>query len=55
MKKIKTKTNITIALNLKVKEYLLENIENSSKYIEYLIIKDLIENNVMDKKELNMS
>jgi len=54
MKKIKTKTNITVALNPKIKEYLIENIENSSKYIEYLIIKDLIENNVIDKNELNV-
>ena len=54
MKKIKTKTNITVALNPKIKEYLIENIENSSKYIEYLIIKDLVENNVIDKNEMNI-
>lgn len=54
MKKTKTKTNITVALNSKIKEYLIDNIENSSKYIEYLIIKDLVENNVLDKKEFNI-
>lgn len=53
MKKLKTKSIISIALNPKIKEYLKDNIENSSKYIEYLIIKDLVENNVLDKKEFN--
>lgn len=54
MKKIKTKSIISIALNPKIKEYLKDNIENSSKYIEYLIIKDLVENNVLDKKEFDI-
>jgi len=54
MKKIITKVSISVALNPKIKEYLIENIENSSKYIEYLIIKDLIDNNVIDKNELNV-
>jgi len=54
MKKVKTKTIISVALNPKIKEYLIENIENSSKYIEYLIIKDLIENNVINKNDINV-
>ena len=54
MKKIKTKINITVALNPKIKEYLKDNIENSSKYVEYLIIKDLVENDVLDKKEFDI-
>ena len=54
MKKIKTKSIISIALNPKIKEYLKDNIENSSKYIEYLIIKDSVENNVLDKKEFDI-
>lgn len=54
MKKLKTKSIISIALNPKIKEYLKDNIENSSKYIEYLIIKDLVENNVLDKKEFDI-
>ena len=54
MKKLKTKSIVSIALNPKIKEYLKDNIENSSKYIEYLIIKDLVENNVLDKKEFDI-
>ena len=54
MKKLKTKSIVSIALNPKIKEYLRNNIENSSKYIEYLIIKDLVENNVLDKKEFDI-
>lgn len=54
MKKIKTKVSISVAVNPKIKEYLLENMENSSKYVEYLILKDLIEHNVIDKNEINI-
>jgi hypothetical protein len=54
MKKIKTKVSISVAVNPKIKEYLLENMENSSKYVEYLILKDLIEYNVIDKNEINI-
>jgi len=32
-------TCISVAVNPKIKEYLLENMENSSKYVEYLIVK----------------
>lgn len=54
MKKLKTKSVVSIALNPKIKEYLKDNIENSSKYIEHLIIKDLVENKVIDKKEIDV-
>lgn len=54
MKKVKTKVIISIALNPKIKEYLKNNMENSSKYIEYLILKDLNENNIIDKKEFDI-
>ena len=54
MKKIKTKVSISVAINPKIKEYLLENIENSSKYIEYLIVKDLIDHNVIDQNEISI-
>ena len=54
MKKVKTKVSISVAINPKIKEYLLNNLENSSKYIEYLIIKDLVENKIIDKKEFDV-
>jgi hypothetical protein len=54
MKKVKTKVSISVAINPKIKEYLLNNLENSSKYIEYLILKDLIENKAVDKKEFDI-
>lgn len=54
MKKVKTKVSVSVALNPKIKDYLMKNIENSSKYIEYLILKDLIENNAVDKKEFDI-
>ena len=54
MKTVKTKISISVALNPKIKQYLTENMENSSKYIEYLILKDLIENKAVDKKEFDI-
>ena len=51
MKKIKTKEKISVALSTEIREYLKSNIENTSKYIEYLIYEDLIKNNAIEKKE----
>jgi len=51
MKKIKTKEKISVALSIEIREYLKSNIENCSKYIEYLIYDDLIKNNAIEKKE----
>jgi len=51
MKKIKTKEKISVALSIEIREYLKSNIENTSKYIEYLIYEDLIKNNAIEKKE----
>lgn len=47
MKKIKTKVAVSIAINKDVNKYLSERFENKSKYIEYLIYKDLVENGVI--------
>jgi len=51
MKKIKTKEKVSVCLSEEIREYLENDIENRSKYIEYLIYEDLIKNNVIQKKE----
>ena len=51
MKKIKTKEKVSVSLSEEIREYLENNIENISKYIEYLIYEDLLKNNAIDKKE----
>lgn len=51
MKKIKTKIKISVSLTDSIRNYLEKNIQNKSKYIEYLIYEDLIKNNVIEKKE----
>jgi len=48
MKKPKTKRKVSISLNSNVYTF-LEKFENKSKYIEYLIYKDLKDNNVLKK------
>lgn len=54
MKKIKTKIKISVAVSEEVKKYLEENFENKSKYVEYLINKDLIENGVIEEKKYEL-
>jgi hypothetical protein len=54
MKKTKTKTAITIAISKDVNKYLSDNFENKSKYIEYLINKDLIENGIIIEKKYKL-
>ena len=54
MKKIKTKVAISIAINKDVNKYITENFENKSKYIEYLIYKDLVENGVIEEKKYEL-
>lgn len=49
MKKPITKKKVSITIDSKVSKYLNENINNKSKYIEYLIYKDLKDNNLMKK------
>lgn len=47
MKKIKTKIKLSITIDDDVFNYINKNIENKSKYIEYLIFKDLSDNNLL--------
>ena len=51
MKKFKTKEKVSVCLSEQIRDYLEKNIENRSKYIEYLIYEDLIRHNVIDRKE----
>ena len=51
MKKVKSKVKISIALDKEIKDYLEDNFQNKSKYIEHLIFEDLIKNQIIDKKE----
>ena len=51
MKKVKSKIKISVALTPDIKEYLEKNFENCSKYVEYLIHKDLLEFGIIDKNE----
>ncbi|MCK9415215.1 hypothetical protein M0Q97_00990 [Candidatus Dojkabacteria bacterium] len=51
MKKCKTKIAISIAISKNINEYLTEKIENKSKYIEYIIYKDLLKNNIIIEKK----
>lgn len=47
MKKIKTKIKISITIDEEVYNYINDNIENKSKYIEDLIFDDLSNNNLL--------
>lgn len=49
MKKIKTKKQLNICLDQDILKYLEDNFENKSKYVEYLIYKDLKESGVLKK------
>lgn len=49
MKKIKTKEKISVCLSEEIRNFLENNIENRSKYIEHLIYEDLIKNNIIEK------
>ena len=51
MKKLITKKKVTVALSEDIREYLNNNISNTSKYIEHLVYSDLIKHNAIDKKE----
>jgi metal-responsive CopG/Arc/MetJ family transcriptional regulator len=46
MKKKKTKVSLPVSLNKELSKLIDENVTNRSKYIEYLIYKDFIENNI---------
>lgn len=49
MKKLKTKKKVSITINTEVYDF-LENFENKSKYIEYLIHKDIKECGLLKKE-----
>ena len=50
MKKVKTKVSISIAINNELYDYLKENINNRSKYIEYLIYQDTKSKGLIEKE-----
>lgn len=52
MKKKITKDKVVLSLRPELIEFLINNFENKSKYIEYLIYKDLIENKIITEKEI---
>ena len=47
MAKKKTKRKVSITLGDTTHTFLSDNFENKSKYIEYLIYKDMQENNLI--------
>ena len=53
MKKKVTKEKVVLSLRPEFKEFLYDNFENKSKYIEYLIYKDMVENNLI-KNDINI-
>lgn len=50
MKKEITKEKVIFTLDPKLIDFLMNNFENKSKYIEYLIYKDMKENNLIEKE-----
>lgn len=53
MKKKVTKEKIVLSLRPEFKNFLNDNFENKSKYVEYLIYKDMVENNLI-KNDINI-
>jgi hypothetical protein len=51
MKKKITKQKVILSLRPELKTFLIENFENKSNYIEYLIYKDLNSLNLLTEKE----
>ncbi len=52
MKKKITKVSIPVSINKDLSNLIKENIANRSKYIEYLIHKDFMENNIEEIKNI---
>jgi hypothetical protein len=50
MKKPKTKRKVSITIDTEIYDYLDDNFENKSKYIEYLIYKDIKTNGLLEKE-----
>lgn len=53
MIKIKSKTHYSISMDKKLFELIANKIKNKSKYIEYLIYKDLMKN-INDENLINL-
>lgn len=49
MKKPKTKRKVSMTLDNNVREF-LDKFENKSKYVEYLIYKDMKDNGLLKKE-----
>jgi hypothetical protein len=47
---MKTKRKVVFTLEPEIIHFLEENFENKSKYIEYLIYKDMKEHNLVEKE-----
>jgi len=52
MKKKIKKEKVVLSLSPELIQFLIENFENKSKYVEYLIYKDMKENNLIEKEIL---
>lgn len=50
MKKEIKKEKIVLSLKPELINFLIDNFENKSKYIEYLIYKDMKDNNLIEKE-----
>ena len=50
MEKQKTEKKMSITINSNVYQFLEENFENKSQYIEYLIYKDIKDNGLLIKE-----
>ena len=50
MKKQIKKEKVVLSLRPELIQFLSENFENKSKYVEYLIYKDMKENNLIEKE-----
>ena len=53
MKKLTSKERISICLDSKIANYLKDNFENRSKYVEYLIYQDLKKSDLLKDDKLN--
>lgn len=50
MKKPTTKRKVSMTLDIKVYQFLEDNFENKSRYIEYLIYKDIKDSGLLVKE-----
>lgn len=52
MKSQKTKTTVPVSMDKKLANLIAENISNKSKYIEWLVYKDMMKNDVEGIKNI---